>query len=948
MHKRGLVQKIVALGLVVALGMTEANVFASTAAAEVVTASTAEDGVLQADVEAEVQTVVSPEITGAFADATQTAYQFTVTNCTLEAGDSLKAGVWSSTNGQDDLKWIKLSSKGTNTYGGTVNISDFKSAGKYVMHIYNDKVDGTMKYVAGQCFNVSGMTNGKVEIKDDIYNDGKATVKISNVSSPSGIKKVKMAVWSTSNQSDLHWYTAHNQNGTWSIEVDIAKYHKNNWGTYTVHVYAEDGNGFEQYVGGTTKLNFTLKTAKPKVIVNESTKKLTIEINNSEIAVPNEINSIQCAVWSTANGQDDLQWHTLTYNKTTDKWVKEVSLTTLKSTGACLAHVYVVKTDGGKIYLGGAEFKISNTSISSCKVKSDNASGQFSVSIGKINAPLGCTKIKAAVWSTANQSDLVWYEAKVQNDGTYLVSPNISKHNYNIGTYNIHVYVTNDLGMDTCVLCTTAKIEKSLGNLTAEETKADTLFKMTLEDVVYPGGLKEVTFGVWSNHNGQDDLKWYTASVSGNSYVAELDVKNHKTTGTYSVHVYGIAQNGQKVFLAGHGALVNIKGTSSGKIRTSDVNANKGTVKVTLSDMKSSSGIDTVKLAVWTMGDQSDLHWYTCTKQNESTWSTTVDAANHKYHSGVYQMHAYTVMGNQIESYTVGTSLYMKLATKVYVNNDLGKGKRTLIITNPANTSNLRFGVWSETNGQNDLVWYTASQSTGGTWTAVLNGKDFKDYGTFQVHVYAGSSCIGITTFEMSKQEVVKNGWYYEVCNGKTYKLYYVNDVLQTDVSGILGPQSSYIAEVNRIRCTVTIYAKDGANGYIIPVKVFACSVGLPETPTPTGKFYTLAKYRWAELMGPSYGQYCTRIVGGILFHSVAGSNMTSYNLSAGAYNMLGQPASHGCVRLTVRDAKWIYDNCKIGMEVNIFDSSYAGPLGKPATIKIPASQNWDPTDPAV
>lgn len=98
--------------------------------------------------------------------------------------------------------------------------------------------------------------------------------------------------------------------------------------------------------------------------------------------------------------------------------------------------------------------------------------------------------------------------------------------------------------------------------------------------------------------------------------------------------------------------------------------------------------------------------------------------------------------------------------------------------------------------------------------------------------------------------------------------------------------------------------------------------------------------------MGPSYGQYCTRIVGGVLFHSVAGYNMTSYNLKASDYNKLGSPASHGCVRLCVRDAKWIYDNCSSGTMVTIYDSSDPGPLGKPATIKIPASQNWDPTDP--
>ena len=189
-----------------------------------------------------------------------------------------------------------------------------------------------------------------------------------------------------------------------------------------------------------------------------------------------------------------------------------------------------------------------------------------------------------------------------------------------------------------------------------------------------------------------------------------------------------------------------------------------------------------------------------------------------------------------------------------------------------------------------------------------------------------------------------KNGWYYE----GGYKFYYKNNVKQLDLDGILPRQSSYYIKVNRTACTVTVYAKDGNNGYIIPVKRFACSVGLPSTPTPTGTYFTSNKYRWHTLMGPSYGQYCTRIVGGILFHSVAGRNMTSYNINARDYNKLGSPASHGCVRLCVRDAKWIYDNCPSGTRVTIYDSSNPGPLGKPATIKIPAGQTWDPTDPNI
>jgi hypothetical protein len=99
--------------------------------------------------------------------------------------------------------------------------------------------------------------------------------------------------------------------------------------------------------------------------------------------------------------------------------------------------------------------------------------------------------------------------------------------------------------------------------------------------------------------------------------------------------------------------------------------------------------------------------------------------------------------------------------------------------------------------------------------------------------------------------------------------------------------------------------------------------------------------------MGPCWGQWCTQIVDDFLFHSVYynsyNNNMT---LAVGEYNKLGTTASHGCVRLTAGDAKWIYDNCKLRTKVVIYNSSYAGPLGKPSARKLSSYHTWDPTDP--
>lgn len=152
---------------------------------------------------------------------------------------------------------------------------------------------------------------------------------------------------------------------------------------------------------------------------------------------------------------------------------------------------------------------------------------------------------------------------------------------------------------------------------------------------------------------------------------------------------------------------------------------------------------------------------------------------------------------------------------------------------------------------------------------------------------------------------------------------------------------SGYVLKVNRKQNVITAYKNN------VPVRVMLCSTG-KNNATPTGTYYTQAKMRWHELNGPVWGQYCTRISGHYLFHSVY---YRSYNdnttLAINQYRKLGQQASHGCVRVTVEDAKWIYDNCSVGTKVVIYDSNDPGPLGKPSSIKvkIKSSGKWDPTD---
>ena len=132
-----------------------------------------------------------------------------------------------------------------------------------------------------------------------------------------------------------------------------------------------------------------------------------------------------------------------------------------------------------------------------------------------------------------------------------------------------------------------------------------------------------------------------------------------------------------------------------------------------------------------------------------------------------------------------------------------------------------------------------------------------------------------------------------------------------------------------------------------MPIKAMVCSIG---TATPSSGVYPMTdKYTWRLLEGNVYGQYACRITGSILFHSVPYEQKDKSTLEWWEYDKLGTKASLGCVRLTVVDAKWIYDNCIPGTKIEFYSNSNPGPLGKPVAQKITGDtkvRSWDPTDP--
>ena len=130
-----------------------------------------------------------------------------------------------------------------------------------------------------------------------------------------------------------------------------------------------------------------------------------------------------------------------------------------------------------------------------------------------------------------------------------------------------------------------------------------------------------------------------------------------------------------------------------------------------------------------------------------------------------------------------------------------------------------------------------------------------------------------------------------------------------------------YVLKVSVDDQRVYVYGLDANNEYNDLVKTMKCSTGRKGTPTPTGTFTSTTGpgARWHYFTKFScWAQYAYYIQGDIMFHSVLyGSKGGSVTRSS--VNNLGRRASHGCVRLSVEDAKWIWTNCPRNTTVVVY-----------------------------
>ena len=234
------------------------------------------------------------------------------------------------------------------------------------------------------------------------------------------------------------------------------------------------------------------------------------------------------------------------------------------------------------------------------------------------------------------------------------------------GTYNpvwrIEAY-SDDYGV-----CVTNAITGTVGNQVAryvfvpyveKTTPAPTITSAKVSNVSSDGYTVTVTFdaqeGVsslqlptWTEKNGQDDLVWHNASVSGNTATFHVKASDHKgETGSYITHIYLTDKKGRRASIYGLTATLPAPVKDSLPIIKTAVASNitSSGYDVTAT-FDAPAGVVSVLMPTWTEnGGQDDLVWHNASVSG-NTATFHVNVSQHGWESGKYITHIYVKSKN--------------------------------------------------------------------------------------------------------------------------------------------------------------------------------------------------------------------------------------------------------------------------------------------------------------
>ncbi|AGY39023.1 hypothetical protein N597_08645 [Streptococcus ilei] len=157
-----------------------------------------------------------------------------------------------------------------------------------------------------------------------------------------------------------------------------------------------------------------------------------------------------------------------------------------------------------------------------------------------------------------------------------------------------------------------------------------------------------------------------------------------------------------------------------------------GNFTITAKNLKGLEGYKEVKIPFWSHANgMKDIVWYSPSRQTDGSYRVTANANDHENASGKYEAQVFYV------DYQ-GRNTFVK---KAFV--DRAKPSADLSISNPDSNGNftitaknlkgfegykeVKIPFWSQANGMKDIVWYSPSRQSDGSYTVTANVSDHEN-----------------------------------------------------------------------------------------------------------------------------------------------------------------------------------------------------------------------------
>lgn len=334
---------------------------------------------------------------------------------------------------------------------------------------------------------------------------------------------------------------------------------------------------------------------------------------------------------------------------------------------------------------------------------------------------------KFYIWNTEDTASKKASYAPQKKNGCWMKSIQLTDLG-SAGTYRIEAYGT--LGEESRLAAATEVLVEqiTLTDLRLSVSRENAAISIAMDKVA---GYTDVSFAVWGNENQGNDLSWHQAEEKNGEWVYQADLLEHNELGLYFVHAYA-NKNGEKVMIAQGRA--NVESIPHPELSAWQ-DYNMQDLQVLL---EKAGGHTHISVAVWRESDgEAGAQWFTANPGTDGSWSCSIDLRKFSGPDNfVVQMYGRKNDVYDPEKMVASAVVPVEQILPYVIYSSASAKNQSMWVGMTCPVKDVRFGVWGQDYGSEDLVFYDGVKTKGGNWECTVDLSKHLGSDAYFVHAY--------------------------------------------------------------------------------------------------------------------------------------------------------------------------------------------------------------------